>query len=173
MPESKTKARVGVASRKDAKKWFDGFVQKQRFKWKEFKVKEMQAGVIPLYEPQQKLQQENCYLLGDASGFVKAITLGGIIPGLKQAEILADCITHNKDYEREVKPLKRRMNLHLRLRRIFSKFEDKDWDKLVKILGKPKMQKLFEQHTRENPLPLVVKALFREPRLLYFVKFLV
>ncbi len=168
VPESKTKARVGIASRKDAKKWFDEFVQKQGFK-----VKETQAGVIPLYHPQQKLQQEKCYLLGDASGFVKATTLGGIIPGMKQAELLADCITHNKDYGREVKPLKKKMNLHLRLRIIFDKFEDKDWDKLIHLIGQPKLQRLLEQHTRENPLPLVIKALWREPRLLYFAKFLV
>jgi geranylgeranyl reductase family protein len=168
VPESKTRARVGVASRKDAKKWFDTFVQKQGFK-----IKETQAGVIPLYHPKQKLKIGNCYLLGDASGFVKATTLGGIIPGMKQAEILADCIANGKDYERATKSLRRKMNLHLRLRNVFDKFEDKDWDKLIKILGKPKMQRLLEQHTRENPLPLVVKALLNEPRLLYFGKFLV
>ncbi len=168
VPESATKARVGVASRKDAKKWFDQFVQKQGFK-----VKEMQAGVIPLYSPKQKLQQDNCYLLGDASGFVKATTLGGIIPELKQAEILTDCIINGKDYERETKPLKKRMNLHLRLRNVFDKFEDKDWARLIYLIGQPKLQRLLEQHTRENPLPLVIKALWREPRLVWFGRFLV
>ncbi len=168
VPESETRARVGVASRKDAKKYFDAFVQKQGFK-----VKEMQAGVIPLYHPEQKLHSENCCLLGDASGFVKATTLGGIIPGLKQAELLAGCITNRKDYEREIKPLRKRMNLHLRLRNIFDKFEDKDWDRLIYLMGQPKLQRLLEQHTRENPLPLVLKALWREPRLIWFGRFLV
>lgn len=168
VPESATKARVGVASRKDAKKWFDQFVQKQGFK-----ITEMQAGIIPLYNPKQELHSENCYLLGDASGFVKATTLGGLIPGLKQAEILADCITNRKDYERETKPLKKRMNLHLRLRKMFDRFEDKDWDKLIYLIGQPKMQQLLEQHTRENPLPLVVKTLFKEPRLVWLGRFLV
>lgn len=167
VPESKTKARVGVASRKDAKKWFDAFV-----KLHNLKIKETQAGVIPLYHPEQKLQKDNCYLLGDASGFVKATTLGGIIPGLQQAEILADCITRGKDYEKAIKPLRRKMDLHLKLKKMFDKFEDGDWDRLILLLKQPKIRKLMEQHTRDNPLPLVVKTLFKEPRLLYFVKFL-
>lgn len=170
VPESESRARVGVASKKDAKKYFDSFVGQQGFKPKG--ILEMQAGLIPLYCKKQKLHSENCYLLGDASGFVKATTLGGLIPGLKQAEILANCLTNGKNYEKEVKSLRKRMNLHLRLRRIFDKFEDRDWDKFIFLLGQPKLQRLLEQHTRENPLPLIIKALWREPRMVGFAKFL-
>mgnify|MGYP001572780589 FL=1 len=128
--------------------------------------------MIPLYHPQQKLKQQNCYLLGDAAGFVKATTLGGIIPGMRQAQILADCLTSHKDYEKEIKTLKKRMDLHLKIRKILNKFKDEDWDKLLEIIKQPKMQKLLEQHTRENPLPLVIKALIKEPKLWRFGKFL-
>ena len=91
VPESKTRARMGLASTKNAKLLFDNFVNKFNFK-----ILEIQSGMIPLYSPKQKLQRNNCYLLGDASGFVKATTLGGIIPGMKQAQILANCIIHKK-----------------------------------------------------------------------------
>jgi len=169
VPESNTKARVGLASTsKDARKMFETFMQDYNFE-----VIEMQAGMIPLYCPEQKLVRDNCYLLGDASTFVKATTLGGLIPGLKQAEVLADCLNHNKDYEKEVKSLRKRMNLHLHLRKIMNKFSDQDWDRLIEILSSPRMQKLLEKHTRENPLPLVLKSLFLEPRLWRFGKFLI
>ncbi|MEK6938166.1 MAG: NAD(P)/FAD-dependent oxidoreductase [Nanoarchaeota archaeon] len=167
VPESETKARVGLASTKDARKLFDTFMSNNNFS-----VLEMQAGMIPLYHPQQKLKQQNCYLLGDAAGFVKATTLGGIIPGMRQAQILADCLTSHKDYEKEIKTLKKRMDLHLKIRKILNKFKDEDWDKLLEIIKQPKMQKLLEQHTRENPLPLVIKALIKEPKLWRFGKFL-
>jgi flavin-dependent dehydrogenase len=168
VPESERIARVGLASTKDSRKWFDRFMAKQ-----DFKVLGVQGGVIPLYSHQQKLQQENCYLLGDASSFVKATTLGGIIPGMKQAEILARCITEGRDYEKETRQLKKRMHLHLHLRKMFNKFSDRDWDRLVELLGQEKMQRILQQHTRENPLPLVLKALLREPRLGWFGRYVV
>jgi geranylgeranyl reductase family protein len=168
VPESETRARVGLASTsKEARKMFDCFMDQNNFA-----VLEMQAGMIPLYHPMQKLQQDECYLLGDASGFVKATTLGGLIPGLKQAQILADCLNKNKDYVREIRPLKKKMDLHLKIRKLMNKFSDKDWDRLVSIIKQPKMQKLLEEHTRENPLPIVLKALIKEPRLWLFGKLL-
>lgn len=165
VPESEHLARVGLASTKDARKLFDCFMSSYNFA-----VIEMQGGIIPLYSQKQKLKQDNCYVLGDASSFVKATTLGGLIPGLKQAQILADCLDTGKDYEKEVQVLRKRMNLHLRIRKIMNKFSDKDWDRLVSIIKEPKMQKLLEEHTRENPLPIVLKALIKEPRLWLFGK---
>ncbi|MBI4983548.1 NAD(P)/FAD-dependent oxidoreductase [Candidatus Woesearchaeota archaeon] len=167
VPESRSRARVGLASTKDARKLFDQFVLER-----DFKILEIQAGMIPLYHPKQKLQGGNCYLAGDASGFIKATTLGGLVPGLKQAELLANSIIESKNYEKEVKQLRKKMNFHLRLRKIFNKFSDEDWDKLLSLLNRPKIQRLLERYTRENPLPLVVKALITEPKLWYFSKFL-
>ena len=100
VPESSTTARVGLGMRKNSRAYFDTFMKEHGFT-----VKEIQAGTIPVYHPAQKLHKDNCYLLGDAAGFVKATTLGGLVPGLKQAEILADCINNGKDYEKEIMPL--------------------------------------------------------------------
>ncbi|MEK6899673.1 MAG: NAD(P)/FAD-dependent oxidoreductase [Nanoarchaeota archaeon] len=168
VPESDTIARVGLAMRKNSREYFERFMKEHNFT-----VKEMQAGTIPVYHPAQRLHKDNCYLLGDAAGFVKATTLGGLVPGLKQAEILADCINNNKDYEKEIKPLAKRLKLHLAVRKILDKFSDKDWDRLVRYINQPKVQKVFERYTRDNPIPLVTMALLKEPRFLRFVKYLV
>jgi len=168
VPESETIARVGLGMRKNSRAYFDQFMKEQGFT-----VKEMQAGTIPVYHPAQKLQKDNCYLLGDAAGFVKATTLGGLVPGLKQAEILADCIHNNKNYGHEVKPLAKRLRLHLTVRRILDKFSDNDWDKLVGYINQPKVQKVFEKYTRDNPVPLLTMALLKEPRFLRFAKYLI
>lgn len=168
VPESSTTARVGLGMRKNSRAYFNRFMKEHGFT-----VKEMQAGTIPVYHPAQKLQKENCYLLGDAAGFVKATTLGGLVPGLKQAEILADCIINNKDYEKEIRPLAKRLKLHLLVRKILDQFSDKDWDKLVYYINQPKVQNVFERYTRDNPVPLVTMALLKEPRFLRFAKYLV
>ncbi len=168
VPESSTVARVGIATMKNSKYYFDQFMQEHHFV-----AKEMQAGAIPIYHPKQKLQFENCYLAGDAAGYVKATTLGGLVPALQQVKILADCIIHGKNYEKEIAPVRKKMWLHLKVHEIFNKFNDDDWDKLVSYVNQPKIQKVFEEHTRDNPIPLVMKSLLREPRFFKFAKYLV
>ena len=167
VPESSTTARVGLGMRKNSKSYFDKFMQEHKFK-----AIEIQAGTIPIYSPKQKLKKENCYLLGDAAGFVKATTLGGLVPGLKQAEILADCIKNNKDFDKEVKPLRRKLRLHLIIRNVLDKFSDQDWDRLVRYIKQERIQKILKNYTRDNPIPLVFLSLIKEPRFLYFTKYL-
>ncbi len=167
VPESATIARVGLATTKNSKFYFDKFMQEHNFK-----AREIQAGAIPIYHPQQKLRSENCYLAGDAAGYVKATTLGGLVPGLQQAKILTGSIINGKSYEAEITSVRRKMWLHWQLYKIFQKFSDQDWDRLVQYLQRSGVSKVLEQHTRDNPWPLVVKALLKEPRLLGFLKYL-
>lgn len=171
VPESETTARVGLAVLKNSRQHFDQFLKRQGFTAN--KIKEIQAGTIPVYFPKQKLHQDNCYLVGDAAGYVKATTLGGLIPGLKQAEILARCIIEGKNYLKECAPLRRKLWLHLKVHNIFEKFSDRDWDSLVSYAGQPEIQRVFEKYTRDNPLPLIVLSLLKEPRLAKFMKHLV
>lgn len=168
VPESSTLARVGLATTKNTKYYFDKFMNEHNFI-----SMEMQAGTIPVYSPEQELQKENCYLVGDASGYVKATTLGGLVPGLKQAEILANCINNNKEYTTEIEPVRKRMKLHLKMHTIFERLSDSDWDRLVSYINKPKIQRILETHTRENPLPILIKSVLKEPRFLYFIRYLI
>ncbi len=172
VPESATQARVGLATKRETKKYFDQFMEERGYT-----LVDMQAGAIPVYNANQVLYKDNCYVLGDASSFVKATTLGGLVPGLKQAEIVAKCIIEGRggagEVEREVKSLRTRLGLHLRLHWMFQKFSDADWNRLVGYMNQPRIQRILEKHTRENPLPILVKALLLEPRFLYFGKYLV
>ena len=167
VPESPTIARVGLGTLKDTKAYFDAFMKE-----KSYTALEIQAGLIPVYHPQQKVQHENCYALGDAASFVKATTLGGLIPGLKQAEIVVDSIIHKKNLEPELKPLRRQLRLHLKMHHVIQKMKDHDWENLFRYINQPRIQRILEQHTRDNPIPLVLKSLLKEPRLLYFGKYL-
>ncbi len=167
-PESATSARVGVATLKNSKHYFDRFMKEHNFT-----AKEIQAGTIPVYHPRQKLQHENCYVVGDAAGYVKATTLGGLIPGLKQAEVLARSIVTGENYERDCASLRKRLLLHRRVHTIFEKFSDRDWNRLVSYVAQPRVQAVFEKYTRDNPIPLVGLSLLKEPRLLRFVRYLI
>ncbi|MBT4936207.1 NAD(P)/FAD-dependent oxidoreductase [Candidatus Woesearchaeota archaeon] len=167
VPESSTRARIGLYTTKNPKQHFDTFMFDNGFT-----AQEIQAGTIPIFNHHQKLKKGNCYVIGDASGYVKATTGGGIVPGMKQVQILVDCINNNKDFEKEILPLKKRMKLHLHISKAMNKFSDKDWNKLFRYVNQPKITKVFEQYSRDNPVPLVMKALLKEPRFLYFGKYL-
>ena len=166
-PESDSIARVGLAMKKNSRSFFEKFVEGRGWK-----VKEMQSGVIPLYHPKQKLKKGNCYVVGDASSYVKATTLGGIVPAFQQVQIVVDCILNGKDVEKEIRPIRKQMWTHLQVQKVIEKLSDKDWDKLVGYVAQPKIQKVFEKYTRDNPIPLVSNVLIREPKFLRFVKYL-
>lgn len=165
-PESATTARVGIATLKNSKHYFDKFMKEQGFT-----ATKIQAGTIPVYHPQQKLHQDNCYLVGDAASYVKATTLGGLVPGLQQAEILARCILEQKEYRSELKPLRKKLWLHRQVHQIMDRFSDQDWDRLISYVGQPHVQKVFERYTRDNPIPLLSRVLWNEPRFLRFIRY--
>ena len=167
VPESNTKARVGLASTKDTRKLFDDFMKKQSFK-----VLEMQAGTIPIYNPKQKVHSSNCYAVGDAATHVKATTLGGLVPGLKSAQILVECIEKGKNYHKALLPVRKKLYTHLIARKILNKFSDSDWDTLIKLVSQARIQKVFQKYSRDNPIPLLFHSILREPRFLLFTKHL-
>jgi len=166
-PESSTIARVGLAMKRNSKAYFDKFIQKNNFK-----ILEMQAGTIPLYNPQQKLQKDNCYLVGDASSYVKATTLGGLVPALKQVQILVDCLNHKKNYQQSCKPLVQQLKMHLLIQKIMAKVSDQDWDRIMAYTNQHRIRKIFERYTRDNIIKLVFHTLLQEPRYLLLAKYL-
>ncbi len=167
VPESSTTARVGLATMKNPRHYLNKFMKEHNFT-----AKHIQAGTIPLYSPKQQLHKDNCYVLGDASSYVKATTLGGIVPAMQQAEIVVDCTLNNKQLKKYIKPVKKQMWAHLQAQKIMAKFSDKDWDKLLHLVSQPKIQKVFERYTRDNPIPLLTNTIIKEPRFLQFTKYL-
>ncbi len=171
VPESKNTARVGLCSKHNSKPIFDKFMQNHP----EMKTIEIQAGVIPIYKHAQILNQGNSYVVGDAAGHVKATTLGGLIPGLRAAENLANSINLNKPsiYNKKTRKLRIELLLHQQIRKAMDSFQDKDWDKLLKLTNQPRIQRSLQKYSRDNPIPLIVSILLKEPRFLSFVKHLI
>lgn len=170
VPESDNMARLGIGCFEDAQKHFYRFL-KSRTESKE--VICWESGLIPLYNPKKLMQKDNIYLIGDAAAQVKATTGGGIIPSLKAAHTLCDCIVNNKNYSRELKKSSgRELLLHLKIRDALNKFSDKDYDKLLELMSQEKVGKILKKYDRDTPIPLVANLLLREPRFLLFSKVL-
>ncbi len=170
VPESKEIVRIGLATRKNPKKALNDFLRKRL---KKYDIIDMQAGLIPIYNPRLRTQKDNVFLIGDAASMVKATTGGGIIQGLIAARALADSIINKKNYHKEWKKyIGRDLLMHLKMRKIMDRFSMQDWNYLIKLLNKEKTKNILESHDRDFPSRFLVKLILTEPRLLYFLKYI-
>lgn len=170
VPESEDVARIGIGCFENAQEHFYNFLKSRTGK-KEILCWE--SGLIPLYNPKKTIQKDNVYLIGDAATQVKATTGGGIIPSLKAAHTLSDCIINKKNYNKEFrKQSGKELLLHLRIRKILNKFSDRNYDKLLNLMSQEKVKKILKKYDRDTPIPLVANLMLREPRFLYFSKVL-
>lgn len=166
VPESDTKARVGVATQKFVGKYFD--VLRQRFSGQ---ISERQAGPIPIYDGARNVQKDNIYLVGDAAGVVKNTTGGGIITGIWSAKVLADSIKSGKEYSSLLNPLRRELWIHEKIRNMLDCFSDEDYERLVDWMRNPKVKKILSEYPREFPSKFIWKLAIAEPRLALFARY--
>jgi len=158
VPENDEICRIGCASYKNVDAYFDNFVKK-------FKIKSLEYnyGLIPKYNPYIRTSKNNVYLVGDAACQIKDLTAGGIIPGLKCAGILGDCLNKDKgeSYEKEWKfKVGRNLWMNYRLRRILDKFSERDFDKFLRLLRQYNVQGFDRDHIRIRDFTNVKLFLF-------------
>jgi flavin-dependent dehydrogenase len=142
IPENERVARVGVACERGVMEHFDKFLKKKRIEgvMRADGVMDIQAGVIPVYNPKVKLWNgHKAFLVGDSAGMVKALSGGGVIPGLKAGRILAEAV-NSGDYSSYEKRFRREVGgglwRNLKVREFLNKFNEKDYDKLIYLLEK-------------------------------------
>jgi flavin-dependent dehydrogenase len=158
VPENEETARIGIACKRDTDAHFRRFIGK-------LKVKqiEQQGGIIPIYS-RIATQKGNRYLVGDAACQVKATTGGGLVPGLKSAQILAECIHGKSNYHASWRrEFANELSLHLHMRRTLDTLTDRQYDRLLEIL---KGNKALEM-SRDRPVSQAI-SLLKSPRLLAF-----
>ncbi len=164
VPENENIVRIGVAANTNVNQLFNWFLKSNA---SGEKVIERQAGLIPYYNPQLRIQKDNIYIIGDAACQVKATTGGGIMFGLRAAEILADCIKNGLDYNCEVrKSIGKELRLHLTVRNILNGFSESDYNHAINLLAEERIRKLLHDMPREDISKIVLKAALLEPRLL-------
>jgi len=168
VPESRSIARIGLACKRDVRGCFNKFLRKLKMNNKD--IIDKQGGLIPIYDGKIDVQKGNMYLVGDSAGQVKATTGGGLVFGLKAAKILADCIINGKNYSKMLRRMNKELYMHLMIRRMLNKFNDRDFSYLIKLVKGKKVQNVLKESSREYPSKLMFKLLLNEPRFLFFAK---
>ena len=179
VPENEESAIVGLATKEKTNFYFEKFMrQRCGENWKA-NVQSYRGGLIPLYNKKVACEKEGVFLVGDAAGHVKATTGGGIIPGMKAAQALADSFKSGKNqginygYDKLWRKYTGKdLWMHLKIRETMNKFHDKDYNYLVSLMNKEKTHTLMEKSDREYPSKFILKMLAAEPRFLYFMKHL-
>jgi geranylgeranyl reductase family protein len=160
VPEDDKIARIGVIGTNSAKLRAD-----YNKLTKDAKLIENQSGIIPLYDPKQKLRKgkENIFLIGDAATQVKATTYGGIIYGLLAGTYLAE----DKDSYQKKFNSKLGMDLwiSLKMREYMNHMTTSQADDLIAIFEKQSNSKILSEHDRDFPSKFIVQLLMKEAKL--------
>ena len=166
VPESATRGALGVIgeSGPEMRRAFEQFLEKKGFEPIEF-----QGARIPVYSRwipvHRRLGNGSVYLVGDAAGQVKVTTVGGIVTGLRGAMGVAEAIV-NGGPSRELRALRRELDLHLLLRRTMHEFQQADYSRMVDLLNDSTMRSLAA-YSRDEAWKVLSRVCFRQPIFLW------
>ncbi|HUJ29678.1 MAG TPA: NAD(P)/FAD-dependent oxidoreductase [Candidatus Acidoferrum sp.] len=164
IPESRDRGALGLIGAKgtDTRRHLERFLEKRKLEPIEF-----QGARIPVYTRwipvRRKIGEGVVYLVGDAAGQVKVTTVGGIVTGFRGAIGVADAILRGGT-SRELRNLRRELDLHLLLRRSLHDFQQEDYSRLVDLLNDSAKQSLSD-YSRDEAWKILWRVCIRQPRL--------
>jgi len=162
VPENKSTLRIGVASIHNPKEQFDKLLKKYNGN-----VIAKQGGLVPIFKSSASFSNENIFLIGDAAGFVKATTGGGLVPGLKSAEILVHTINNNVSYTTGLYlNLVPNLWLNLKMRNMMDSFTPEDWNELIEDLNNDESKKALQGVNRDQLFKLLLNIALKNPRIM-------
>lgn len=165
IPESKTHGALGVigATPSETRKHLENFLEKRGLTPLEF-----QGARIPVYKKwipvRKKIGNGSVYLVGDAAAQVKVTTIGGTVTGFRGALGAAEAIL-NGGSSRELRALRRELDVHLLLRRSLHDFQQADYSELVDLLNDP-AKRSMGKYSRDEAWKILWRVCVSEPRLI-------
>jgi flavin-dependent dehydrogenase len=165
IPESAERGALGVIgeSGPETRRALEQFLEKRKLDPIEF-----QGARIPVYRNWVPVRRQvgngSVYLVGDAAAQVKVSTVGGTVTGFRGALGVAEAILNGGE-SRELRTLRRDLDLHLLLRRSLHNFEQKDYSHLVDLLNDPAKRSLGA-YSRDEAWKVIWRLCLRQPRVL-------
>jgi flavin-dependent dehydrogenase len=164
IPESPTRGALGIIgeSGPETKRAIERFLEKKKLDPIEF-----QGARIPVYKRwvpvERRVGDNSVYLAGDAAAQVKVSTVGGTVTGMRGALGVVETILHGAS--RELRSLRRELDLHLLLRRSMHDFQQADYSRLVDLLSDQAKRPLAE-YSRDEAWKILWRVCLRQPRLI-------
>jgi flavin-dependent dehydrogenase len=164
IPESESRGALGLIGEDgpQARGCLEAFMTQRGFEPLSF-----QAARIPMYTQwipvERRVGKGRVFLVGDAAGQVKVTTVGGIVTGFRGAIGVAEAILHGRS--RELRTLRRELDLHLLLRKALHHFTQADYSRLVDLLNAPARRSL-SRYSRDEAFRVLWHICLNQPRLL-------
>ena len=165
IPESRERAVLGLIGEdgQETRRCLERFMEKRGFTPLGF-----QGARIPVYDGwtpvERRVGAGRVFLVGDAAGQVKVSTVGGIVTGFRGALGVSEAILHGGN-SRELRSLRRELDLHLFIRRTIHQFKQADYSHLVDLMNVSTRRSLGE-YTRDEAGRVLWHIALRQPRLL-------
>ena len=165
IPESRERAAFGLIGEDghETRRCLERFMEKRGFTPLGF-----QAARIPVYERwtpvERRVGAGRVFLVGDAAGQVKVSTVGGIVTGFRGALGVSEAIL-NRGESRELRSLRRELDLHLLIRKTIHQFKQADYSRLVDLMNVSTRRSL-SQYTRDEAARVLWHITLSQPRLL-------
>jgi flavin-dependent dehydrogenase len=165
IPESPTRGALGLIGETgpETRHHLEQFLEKRCLEPLAF-----QGARIPIYTRwvpvARKLGAGRVYLVGDAAAQVKVTTVGGIVTGFRGAIGVAEAIL-NGGSSRELRALRRELDLHLLVRKTMHHFTQADYSRLVDLLNASARESL-STYSRDEALKVLWHLCLSQPRLL-------
>ena len=171
IPVSATRARVGLCAREHAKEHFDRFIAR----YGENSL-HLATGVIPL-GVMPRTYGNRALIVGDAAGFAKPTSGGGIYTGVRSAKhaaaVAATCCARGtfddkclRDYERRWKEdFGRELSIGMRAFRMRQKMTPEEIDRLCRALNDPDIIRTIVEHGDMDRPGTLIRKLALKPAL--------
>jgi len=166
IPEAAGKAVAGVISEREADLpgLLRGFLVRQRLS----PVRHQGARVAmyaPRLIPSATVGETRVCLVGDAAGQVKVTTVGGTVTGLLGAEAAVRAIVNQSSYARELRSLRRELDLHWRIRCFLDRLDGPGYAFLLSSLSDP-VRGFLARHNRDSIAPVFWRLPLLQPKFL-------
>jgi len=165
IPESPERAALGLIGEdgQETRRCLERFMEKRGFTPLGF-----QGARIPVYDHwtpvERRMGAGRVFLVGDAAGQVKVTTVGGIVTGFRGALGVSEAILNGGE-SRELRSLRRELNLHLLIRKTIHQFKQADYSRLVDLMNASTRRSL-SQYTRDEAGRVLWHIAMSQPRLL-------
>jgi flavin-dependent dehydrogenase len=118
----------------------------------------------PSLRPWSKAGSTSVYLVGDAAGQVKVTSVGGTVTGLWGACAAVNAITKGTSYTRELRSLKRELDVHWIIRWLLERLDNAGYDRLIECVT-PSVRNFLSHRNRDQMMGGFWRLPFREPKL--------
>lgn len=128
-----------------------------------------QGGRVAMHHPQLcpwgQVGTMRVLLVGDAAGQVKVTTVGGTVTGLWGAQAAVRALLRGSPYARELRALKRELDLHWLMRLLLDRLDNSGYSRLIAQMS-PRAQKLLRNYNRDEMMRAAWQLPLLQPSLL-------